>query len=230
MSKENPSCNDAIQMLLDIRRAAATAGNIEIAEQAFKLYKTLHKQKGIAQSAQMISRQRQYSNVSFVMQSTLNSNVSVLTTLNSAARLVWQAYMMCATNQYVQLTQLQIMKLSGLKSRKTIKRAISELTCAGLLIPVKNRTNKAAIIYRLNTALARSGKARILGNDVSLLTKVEAAYNTVSLSIKEEISYRYTALLPVQQSQLQLGSEQESLHDDIPEFEEILMFSPPLRG
>ncbi|MCD7995144.1 MAG: hypothetical protein LUK37_26535 [Clostridia bacterium] len=225
MSKENPSCNDAIQMLLDIRRAAATIGNIEIAEQAIKLFKALDKQKGIARLAQMISRQRQYRYISFVMQSTLDNNVAVLTTLDSAARLVWQAYMMCATNQYIQLTQLQIMCLSGLKSRKTVKRAVTDLVCAGLLIPVKNRTNKTATIYRLNTALARSGKVHILDKDISLLARAEAGYSTVSQSIKEEISYRYTALLPVQQSQIS-SSGQELYTDDIPEFESLLKAKP----
>lgn len=198
MAKENPHNNDAIQMLLDIRRAAAEAGKTEIAVQAGELYNESMKGKNnkITQMAQKIYRAHKYKNIRYAMQMVYGDDSSVICTLSTAARLVWLAYTMCATNQCVQLTRKQLSDLTGIKDLHTITNAVKELTELGLLIVQKKRTNKTAAIYRLNTTLIQVGKARRLEKDVPILKKHDTKYKLVSLGIDEgETAYSYTMLV-----------------------------------
>ena len=194
--KKNPHNNDIVQAVLDLGQAAAESGDKELAVQAHAIYEKLLSKPQIANEAQRIYRAHRYKNIIYAMQLTYNQNTSVLCTLSNAARLVWQAYTMCAANQYVQLTREQISHLSGIKDKHTITKAVKELLDKGLMTQKRARTNREAAIYRLNPLIVRVGKMHPSEDDDKILADHDTEYRLVTVKIDDgESPYYYTMLV-----------------------------------
>ena len=149
--------------------------------------------------AQRIHRAHKYKNITYAMQLTYDKNTSVICTLSNAARLVWQSYALCATNQYVQLTREQISHLSGIKDRHTITKAIKELMEKGLLTKQRECTNREAAIYRLNPLVVRVGKARSSEQDGECLAAHNTEYKLATTKFDDGAQpYYYTMLVAAQ--------------------------------
>ncbi len=193
--RENPQNNDIIQGLLDLRKAAAENGDDELAAQARALYENVSRKNRIAREAQKIYRAHRYRNITYAMQLVYDEHTSVLCTLSNAARLVWQAYTICAANQYVQLTREQISHLSGIKDKHTITKAVKELLDKGLMTQKRARTNREAAIYRLNPLIVRVGKMHPSEDDGKILADHDTEYRLITAKIDDgESPYYYTML------------------------------------
>ncbi len=212
--RENPQNNDIIQGLLDLRKAAAENGDDELAAQAKALYENVSRKNRIAREAQRIYRAHRYRNITYAMQLVYDEHTSVICTLSNAARLVWQAYTLCATNQYVQLTREQISYLSGIKDRQTISKAVRELVEHGLLIKWRERTNKEAAIYRLNPSVVRVGKARAAEADIKLLSDHKVKYKLVTTKMDDgEQPYYYTMLITAEDTQIEAAKFMKEMYE-----------------